>query len=197
MDKKREEVYGVGIVFLIFSILLSAFTVYQVVNSGWGLSAWVLVIIDGVCGVFGIGSLLKPDTFGVIVLRLIENYQRSQAEGSGSSNRQTQKESNGSVQVNASDEAEVHVSVSPKDKKRAQKSSMEKVPPNGKVFSCPNGDRIVVFQPDDNHPKASLEEDYAKKYALGTVIPRKYKCRNCGSEFTLYWYQEGSGVGVL
>lgn len=190
MDKKRQDVYGVGIVFLIFSILLSAFTVYQVVSSGWGLSAWVLVIIDGVCGVFGIGSLLKPDTFGVIVLRLIENYQRSQAEGSGSSNRQTQKESNGSVQVNASDDAEVHVSVSPKDKKRAQKSSTEEVPPNGKVFSCPNGHRIVVFQPDDNHPKASLEEDYAKKYALGTVIPRKYKCRNCESEFTLYWYQE-------
>jgi len=55
MDKKREEVYGVGIVFLTLAILLSIFTGNQIITIGWNISTWVLVVIDGVCGVFGIG----------------------------------------------------------------------------------------------------------------------------------------------
>lgn len=194
MDKKRQDVYGVGIVFLIFSILLSAFTVYQVVNTGWGLTAWVLVIIDGVCGIFGIGSLLKPDTFGVIVLRLIENYQKSQAEGSGSSNRQTQKRTSGSVQVNAGDDSEVNVSVSPTEKKRDRASSTEEMPKNAKTFCCPKGHGNTVYPPDDNHNRASVEEDYAKRNAIGSVIEREITCERCGMKFTLYWYEEKVGA---
>jgi hypothetical protein len=197
MDKKKEEVYGIGIVFLLLSILLSIFTGNQAINSGWNMSTWVLVVVDGVSGVFGIGCLLKPDSFGAVILRLIENYQKSQAEGSNSSSRQTQKQTSDSVQVNARDDAEVHVSVSPRDKKRAHKPSTEEVTQNAKTFSCPRGHRITVYQPDDNHPRASLEEDYAKKYAIGTVIQRKYTCQDCGSEITLYWYREGSGAGVF
>jgi len=192
MDKKREEVYAGGIICLLFSILLSIFTGNLTINNAWNISTLTLWVLAGAFGVFGVGSLLKPDSFGVVVLRLMESYAKSQAERSNSHNQQTQKKSSGSVQVNASDEAEVHVSVSPREEKQAQKSTTEEVSRNSRIFCCPRGHKIAVYPPDDNHPKASSEEDYAKKYALGTVIPIKYTCEKegCGSEFTLYWYQE-------
>lgn len=198
MDKKKQDGYGVGIIFLVSAILLSIFTGNQIITIGWNLSTWALAVLDGVCWVFGIGSLLKPDTFGVIVLRILENYQKSQAEGSDSSSRQTQKQSSGSVQVNARDDAEVHVSVSPREKKQAQTSSPEEVPKNARVFSCPEcGHGNTCYPPDDSHPVASSEEDYAKKYALAGYIARTRRCANCGTVFRLYWYQEKVGVGVF
>jgi hypothetical protein len=193
MDKKREEVYIGGLICLVLCFFFSLFAVNSTILTSWNIASigfWFFAIVSGV---FGVGSFLKPDSFGVIVLSLLAALGESQEKGSSSHSQQTQKRSNGSVQVNTGDEAEVHVSVSPKEKERAQKFSTEEVSQNAKVFGCPNGHRVVVFQPDDNHPKASLEEDYAKKYALGTVISRKYTCRNCGSEFTLYWYQERIG----
>jgi hypothetical protein len=186
MDKKREEVYGFGIVFLVLLILLSIFTGSQIINSGWNMSTWVLVVIAGVCGVFGIGSLLKPDSFGAIILRLIENYAKSQERGSSDShNKQTQKESDGSVQV-MGDRQQVNISV-------PQKSSTEEkeLPPRSRVFSCPNGHKYIAYPPDDNHLTASLEKDQAEKNAIGTVIPRCYTCKDCGRQSTLYWYHSG------
>jgi hypothetical protein len=189
MDKKREEVYGVGIVFLVASILLSIFTGSQVINIGWNISTWVLVLIDCVCGVFGIGSLLKPDSFGVVVLRLMEALAKSQ-ERSNSHNEQTQKRTSDSIQIMTHDDTRIDIN---------QKSRGKEGSKNSKTFCCPEGHGNTVYPPDDNHPTASVEEDYARKYALGTVIPRKYTCEKegCGSEFILYWYQERSGGYVI
>lgn len=193
MDKKRKDGYVTGLVCLIvFAIFLP-----YAINIGWNTTGQIFWVFTIVFGGLGVGSLLKPDSVGAVASQLLKNLAKSEEEGSDSHNKQIQKKSSGSVQVNASDEAEVHVSVSPREKKRAQKSSTEEVSRNAKTFCCPNGHRIIVYQPDDNHPTASVEEDYARKWAIGTVIPRKYTCENCGSELTLYWYQEGVGVGVM
>jgi len=196
MDKKRQEGYVTGLACLLIFALFAYFAIMSASNMS---AAVIMGIFAALFGGLGFGSLAKPDTVGAIASQFLKNFAKSEEEGSDSHNKQTQKESNGSVQVNASDEAEVHVSVSPREKKRTQKSSTEELSQNAKTFCCLRGHRITVYPPDDNHLRASSEEDYAKKYALGTVIPIKYTCEEegCGSEFTLYWYRERIGVGVL
>jgi hypothetical protein len=120
MDKRKQDVYGIGIVFILLAILLSILTGNQITTIGWNISTWVLIFFDGVSGVFGIGCLLKPNSFGMVILRLIENYQKSQAERSGSSTKQTQIQSDGSAQVTG-DQARVNITnVYPTEKKSEQ-----------------------------------------------------------------------------
>jgi hypothetical protein len=185
MDKEREKVYGIGALFIVFCIILSVFTGNQLISMGWGYSSAIFLVISGTCGVFGVGSLLKPDSFGAVILRLIESYGEGQ-EKSDSHNKQIQKETSGSVQV-MGDRPNININVPETKKKQVLKSST-----TAKTFSCPRGHGNTVCPPDDNHPKASLEKDHAEKSASGTVIPIEYTCEKegCGTEFTLYWYKE-------
>jgi hypothetical protein len=137
MDKKREEVYVGGAICLLCSILSGIFAGNLTISIGWNISSIIFWVSAGAFGVFGIGSFLKPDSFGVVVLKLIETLAESQAEGSNSHNQQTQKKSSGSVQVMASDDAEVHVNVTPREKKQAQN-----LPQEEKEILCK--DKIVV-----------------------------------------------------
>jgi hypothetical protein len=169
------------------------------INIGWNTSGQIFWVFTIVFGGLGVGSLLKPDSVGAVASQLLKNLAKSEEEGPDSHNKQIQKKSSGSVQVMASDRAEVNINVPSVKKKQAQKPSAEEKEPSQmpKTFSCPKGHKCVVYPPDDNHPLASLEKSYAKENAIGTVIPMQYKCekRGCGSQFTLYWYQEGSGAG--
>jgi hypothetical protein len=124
MDKKREAVYVVGIVCLLCFILLSILAGNFTITIGWSIASVISWVFAGVFGVFGFGSLLKPDSFGVIVLRLMEALAESQGEGSDLHNKQIQKKSNGSVQVMASD-SEVNINVLPRKQKQARKSDVK------------------------------------------------------------------------
>jgi len=91
-------VYAGGAICLLGSILLGIFAGYLAINYGWNISSLTLSVFTGALGVFGVGSLLKPDSFGVVVLRIMESYAKSQ-EGSNSHNEQTQKRTSDSVQI--------------------------------------------------------------------------------------------------
>lgn len=62
-----------------------------------------------------------------------------------------------------------------------------------KTFSCQNcGESYDAYPPDDIHDSASIEEQYAKEHATGSVISIPYTCINlpCDNVNTLYWYHQ-------
>jgi hypothetical protein len=149
-----------------------------------GQILWGLAILSGVSG---FGSIWKPNSVGAIISQFLKNFARNSEEGSSDShNKQVQKETSGSVQV-MGDRPQVNINVPRTKGKQVQKFSTI-----ARTFSCPRGHGNTVYPPDDSHPKASLERNYAEKSASGTVIPIKYTCEKegCGTEFTLYWYKE-------
>ena len=59
------------------------------------------------------------------------------------------------------------------------------------MLGCPEcGHSYTPNPPDDNHPTVSLEEEYAKKNADGTVVRMIYDCEKCMKPITLYWYRQ-------
>jgi hypothetical protein len=60
-----------------------------------------------------------------------------------------------------------------------------------RMFSCPEcGEPYEANPPDDDHPRASLEDPRDK--AAGTVIKTTHDCnnKNCRHPITLYWYRQ-------
>jgi hypothetical protein len=141
-------------------------------------------------GVFGLVCLWKPDTWGAYIAEYLKRLNRGSEETS-THNTQVQQNSDGSVQV-IGDRPQINVNVPKKEEKTVPSLTKPK------TFSCPEcGRGTFCYPPDDNHPFASLEEDYAQKHALDGYVARRQSCRKCGAKFTLYWYQEGSGAGVV
>lgn len=148
MDKKRQQVYFVGIVCLLCFILLSIIAGNFTINGGWNISSVTSWVFASVFGVFGIGSLLKPDSFGVIVLRLMEALAESQREGSDSHDTQVQKKSSGSVQVMAHDQSNVSITVHSGKKKGAQNLPEESENLQDEKRETLRKERIVVDASD-------------------------------------------------
>jgi hypothetical protein len=122
MDKKRQEGYVTGLVCLLVFALFAYFTVMSISNTS---AAAIMGIFATLFGGLGFGSLAKPDTVGAVASQFLENFARSDEEGSDSHNKQIQKKSSGSVQVMAHDQASVSVTVDSGKKKNAQNLSEE------------------------------------------------------------------------
>ena len=144
----------------------------------------------------GFGSFWKPDTFGVVALRIIRSLSSNTEEKPKyqPQSQLTQEKSSGNqLLINDASNVNVHLNAGKRNKAISLVEEDETPSDGAKIFGCPNGHPIEVYPPDDNHPKASIEEDYAKENASGTVITRSYICRWCNSQFKLYWYRQKLG----
>jgi hypothetical protein len=189
MDKKKRQLYIAVSFFLIifvFSLIWGAVLLLNFQFSFWG--AVGIEILGGICGALGFGSLLKPDKIGKFAVSLFSKLMTNY-EDSRTGSQQTQTKNSGNQVMISGSKNIIHVD---SDKTIENGKLDEKIFGTGKVFSCPNGHRIEVYPPDDNHPIASIEKEYAEKQAEGTVIERFYDCQRAGCDirFSLYWYQK-------
>lgn len=187
MDKKRKDRYLAGIAFLMFFIGFVCFAIWIFINFGLNLSDIILSGLGIVSGILGFGTFLKPNKFETITTGILKLLFESGKNTSDSHNKQIQEKSSG-VQVMATQGGKV--TITPRTEESDNQTS--------KRYSCPEcGYPFIAYPPDDNHPLASVEEEYANEYALGTVIKRPYTCEKCGKQITLYWYKEKGFVGFV
>jgi hypothetical protein len=178
LSKKKKDIRRAGIGFSFMFVVIFGFAIYCAYISL--LMGFLLFsAVSAPFGIFGIGSLLKPDKFGEYALKFDKFLERglgSEAR-SDSHNKQTQKETSQSVQIMGNAHNITYQNMEGKTTRKG-----------GKIFCCPNGHPYEAYPPDDHHPKASLEKEFAKRNASGTIISRHYTCEECGSESVLYWY---------
>lgn len=162
---------------IIFFLLLPS-----TIGAGWNN---INIIVEGVCGVFGFGSLAFPDSVGTVLSYLAKTFANSGGKSSASKIKQVQKGDSGVQQVGKN-------TINYYNTEKGEKK------PNVKTYGCPNcGFDYQVSPPDDNHPIFSLDKAEAEKFASGKVSPIPKVCKNCGNTFTLYWYKEKHGVAVV
>lgn len=181
MGKKAKNDHYAGLAFIVIFLLLTVVTVAFV----FILSGTLIWVSGGIAsaffGVLGFGSFVNP-TINDWAGRIFDGIAKGFVESSNShENKQTQKDTTSSNQI---------MTGSGKTKITINQVENGKSSIGQKMFSCPKGHGCKVFPPDDIHPIASREEEYAKKNAEGTVIPMSYTCNGCGGEFTLYWYRQ-------
>lgn len=110
MEEKTKNGYIAGVVSLLGCFLFGLFAYHNEFN----LSGQILWGITLVLGVFGVGSLWKPDSVGQVVWQLLENLSKSGEATSDSHNIQIQKNSSGAVQAMATQGASVTINVDSK-----------------------------------------------------------------------------------
>ena len=111
MEEKTKNGYIAGVVSIIGCFLFGLFAYHNEFN----LTGQILWGITLVLGVFGVGSLWKPDSVGQVVWQLLENLSKSGENTSDSHNIQIQEKSSGAVQAMATQGASVTINVNSKD----------------------------------------------------------------------------------
>jgi len=110
MEEETKNGYIAGVVSLLGCFLFGLFAYHNEFN----LSGQILWGITVVLGVFGVGSLWKPDSIGQIVAQILKNLSESGGDTSDSHNIQIQENSSGSVQAMATQRASVTINVDSK-----------------------------------------------------------------------------------
>jgi len=110
MKEKTKKGYVAGVVSLFVFLFFGLFAVHNEFN----LTGQILWVITFVFGVFGFGSLWKPDSVGQIVWQILENFSESDKDTSDSHNKQIQKNSSGSVQA-MSTHGNINISMNSKE----------------------------------------------------------------------------------
>ena len=111
MQEKTKNGYIAGVVSLLGCFLFGLFAYHNEFN----LTGQIFWGITLVLGVFGVGSLWKPDSVGQVVWQLLENLSKSGENTSDSHNIQIQEKSSGAVQAMATQGASVTINVNSKD----------------------------------------------------------------------------------
>jgi hypothetical protein len=111
MEEKRKNGYIAGVVSLLGCLLFGLFAYHNEFN----LTGQILWGITLVLGVFGVGSLWKPDSVGQVVWQILKNLSESGKDTSDSHNIQIQEKSSGAVQAMATQGASVTINLSSKD----------------------------------------------------------------------------------
>jgi hypothetical protein len=119
MDEKRKEVYTVGGFCTLFFFIFLGYMIFNasIMSSE---SLWVLGVIAAFFGVLGFGSLLKPDSVGVVASELMKRMTKNTEEGSDSSNNQNQENTSGGVQVISHDQSKVNINYNSGKKENSQ-----------------------------------------------------------------------------
>jgi hypothetical protein len=108
MNEKQRQGYITGIIcFIVASVLI-----ILVHNFEWNTSGQTLWLLTIIFGVFGIGSLWKPESMGNVITGLLERLSQKKDT---SESHNIQNQSTGSIQATASHNARINIHMSAKD----------------------------------------------------------------------------------
>lgn len=100
--KQRNKYHWAGTVGSVIFLILLIVTI----NIGWNLTGQILGVLTLFAGVMGIGTFVKPDVFGPLMTKWLDNLQKNFEDGG---NTQSQNRPMNSPQV-MTKQGDVHIS---------------------------------------------------------------------------------------
>ena len=95
MKDPKTDAYVSGVI----SLIATAIFIVVAVSVGWDMTGQVLIIFGLVFGILGIGCFWKPELFGPIASKILENMARNAEERDSRTYEQTQQSPKNSPQV--------------------------------------------------------------------------------------------------